>query len=83
MLIHSCAVAMSPVVTTTRFTGSGARADDRNCGTDRFTDREGSEADARTRTADPFITRTPRRLWLVAVRGADHLGQANFGRFAP
>jgi Phage integrase family len=40
------------------------------------------EADARTRTADPFIPRTPRRLWLVAVRGTECLGQANFGRFA-
>jgi hypothetical protein len=42
-----------------------------------------SQADARIRTADPFITRTPRRLWLVVVRGAECLGQANFGRFAP
>jgi len=40
------------------------------------------EADARTRTADPFITRTPRRLWLVAVHGTKRPGKANFGRFA-
>jgi len=41
------------------------------------------KADARTRTADPFITRTPRRLWPVAVLAAEGPGQANFGRFAP
>ena len=41
MLIHGCAVAVSLVVITTRFTGSGARPDDRNCRTDRFTDGRG------------------------------------------
>jgi len=43
----------------------------------------GADATRRIRTADPFITRTPRRLRLVAVRGAEDLVQANFGRFAP
>jgi hypothetical protein len=40
MLIHSCAVVVSPVVTTILFTGNGARADDRNCGTDPFITRD-------------------------------------------
>jgi hypothetical protein len=44
---------------------------------------DGVRADERTRTADPFITRTPRRLWLVTVRGAQRPGQADFRRFAP
>jgi hypothetical protein len=42
-----------------------------------------SLAVARIRTADHFITSTPRRLWMVAVRGAYRPVQANFGRFAP
>jgi hypothetical protein len=44
---------------------------------------DGVRADERIRTADTFITRTPRRLSLVAVPGADRPGQANFGHFAP
>jgi len=41
------------------------------------------QADARTRTADPFITRTPRRLPPVAVRGSEGPTQANVRHFAP
>jgi hypothetical protein len=41
------------------------------------------EADARTRTADPFITRAAQRLALVVVGGAERPRQANLGRFAP
>jgi hypothetical protein len=46
---------------------------------DLITPGDGVRADERIRTADPFITRTPRRLRLVAVCRADCLGQANLG----
>jgi hypothetical protein len=51
--------------------------------TDPITPGEGVRADEGIRPADPFITRTPRRLWLVAVHGAGHLEQAKFDRSAP
>jgi hypothetical protein len=44
---------------------------------------DGVRADERIRTADPSITRAPRRLRLVAVCGAECLGQAILRPFGP
>lgn len=81
-LIHSCAVVVSPVVTTSLFTGNGARADDRSCGTDpfvtrdRITSRSGMRsAGARTsgRYADPIRTPSPIGMGLTPTSGFEPL----------